>query len=278
MTIALGRYGVWQSIRDFSTDLARQVERLGYGTFWIGGAPGDLVPVEQALAATESLIVATGIVNVWSSPAEQVAEAYHRVVQTYPDRFVLGIGIGHPEATEQYRKPYDTLVDYLDRLDALEVPRERIVLAALRGKVLRLSADRTAGAHPYLVTPEHTRRAREIIGATATLAPEQKFVVGGPDEQTRAIARAKVENPYLHLSNYVRSLRDLGWSEADLTGSGSDELADALVLQGTPETIAHGVDAHLQAGADHVAVQAIGPDVTHDLAALAPALGLQPRS
>lgn len=274
MSIQLARYGVWQHSRDVDAALAESVERLGFGVLWIGSASGDLALAEDALAATEHLTVATGIINVWRNPADQVAESFTRVDERFPGRFVLGVGTGHPEVTAEYRSPYGALVDYLDTLDGLGVPSDRIVLAALGQKMLRLAAQRTAGAHPYLITPAHTRRARETLGAGVLLAPEQKVILGGPDDQTRATARTKVNNPYLHLNNYVRNLRDLGWADADLADGGSDALIDALVIQGNPAAVAVGVNAHLEAGADHVAVQVLGPDIIGALTALAPALGL----
>ncbi|MGB8406410.1 MAG: LLM class flavin-dependent oxidoreductase, partial [Mycobacterium sp.] len=150
----LGRFGVW-TFGAPKPEQAAEIERLGYGAIWPGGSPAaDLAFVEPVLAATENLIIATGIVNVWTAPAAQVAESYHRIEAAYPGRFVLGIGIGHPEHTNEYRKPYDVLVEYLDELDAAQVPVSRRVLAALGPKVLRLAADRSAGAHPYLTTPE----------------------------------------------------------------------------------------------------------------------------
>ena len=173
----LGRFGVWT----FGTpkpEQAVEIEKLGYGALWIGGSPaGDLNYVEPILEQTETLQVATGIINVWTAPAEQVAEAYHRIEDAYPGRFLLGIGIGHPEHTDEYRKPYDVLVEYLDALDAAKVPTSRRVVAALGPKVLKLSAQRSAGAHPYLTTPEHTGSARELVGPTVYLAPEHKVVL-----------------------------------------------------------------------------------------------------
>jgi probable F420-dependent oxidoreductase len=278
MTLELGRYGVWRAAREVHASFAAEIERLGYGALWLGGCPaGGLTLVHELLAATTALKIATGIVNVWESPADEIAASFARIEAAFPGRFVLGIGIGHPEAISEYRSPYDTLVAYLDRLDELDVPSERVVLAALGPKVLKLSADRTGGAHPYLTTPGHTRRAREILGEGVLLAPEQKVVVGtepGPAPQTRAIGRQKVENPYLHLSNYLRNLRDLGWTDADFADGGSDALIDALVIQGDPTAVAAGVTAHLDAGADHVTVQALSPDPLVALTALAPALGL----
>lgn len=278
MGFDLGRYGVWGGATVVDGAFAAEVEALGYTTLSLGGSPdGHLEDVEQLLEATTSLKVVTSIVNVWKDPAEIVAASFRRIEWAHPGRFLLGIGIGHPEATAQYGSPFATLVAYLDVLESHGVPRDQIAVAALGPRVLRLSGQRSAGALPYLVTPEHTRQAREILGAGVLLAPEQKVVVadaGGPTETTRAIARPPVASPYLGLVNYRRNLERLGWTEADLADGGSDELIDALVVQGSPDAVAAGVDAHLDAGAEHVAIQALGPDPLAGLRALAPVLGL----
>jgi probable F420-dependent oxidoreductase len=260
MAIELGRLGVWRRA-DFSPELAVEVERLGYGAIWIGGSPGgDLEIVEQLLDATERITLATGIVNMWKDDAAPIAAAYHRITAKHPDRFLLGVGIGHPEATQEYRKPYDTIVRYLDDLDAAGVPVAGRALAALGPKVLRLAAERTAGAHPYLTTPEHTREARQILGAGPLLAPEQKVVLETDPAKAREIGRPAVAKPYLGLVNYTSNLRRLGWTDEDLADGGSDRLIDALAIHGDGETLAAGVTAHLDAGADHVCIQALGPD------------------
>lgn len=272
----LGTYGVWRGAWQTDTAFATEVERLGYGTLWLGGSPdGELLLVDELLAATSTLMVGTSIVNVWKDSADVVAASFARIEASHPGRFVLGIGIGHPEATSDYRRPYPTLVEYVDRLGELGVPLDRVTLAALGPKVLELAATRTGGALPYLTTPEHTRQSRDLIGAEALLAPEQKVVVGesaGPTESTRAIARPPVHRPYLGLVNYLNNLRRLGWTDADFADGGSDALIDALVVQGDPAAVAAGIHAHLDAGADHVAIQALGPDALGTLAALAPAL------
>jgi probable F420-dependent oxidoreductase len=221
--------------------------------------------------------VATGIVNVWKDPADVVAASFARIDDAFPGRFLLGIGIGHPEATAGYRSPYATLVAYVDDLVGQGVPSDRIALAALGDRVLTLAAQRTGGAHPYLTTPEHTRHARQLVGSGVLLAPEQKVVVAdsaGPTDATRAIARPAVQHPYLSLVNYRSNLLRLGWTEADLDDGGTDALIDALVVQGNPVAVAAGVNAHLQAGADHVAIQPLGDDPLGHLTALAPALDL----
>ncbi|HWL43443.1 MAG TPA: TIGR03620 family F420-dependent LLM class oxidoreductase [Ilumatobacter sp.] len=278
MTIDIGTYGVWRGAWQTDAVFAAEVERLGYATLWIGGSPdGGLTIVDEALEATSALKVATGIVNVWKDPADTVAASFTRIEASHPGRFLLGIGIGHPEATTEYRSPYGVLVSYVDRLGELGVPLDRVVLAALGDKVLRLSADRVGGAHPYLVTPEHTAHARAVLGDGVLLAPEHKVVVTnapGPTEASRAIGRPRVDKPYLGLVNYLNNLRRLGWTDADLADGGSDALIDALVSQGNPQVVAAALAAHLAAGADHVVIQPLSDDPLAELAALAPALGL----
>ena len=184
----LGKIGVWRSAAQLSPRLAVTLERLGYGAIWIGGSPsGDLRLAEQLLDATTTLMVATGIVNIWKDEAVPVAASYHRVQARHPGRFLLGIGVGHPEATgARYVKPYKALAQYLDELDSAQVPIGRRVLAALGPKMLTLAAERAAGAHPYLTTPEHTRRAREIMGSGVLLAPEQKVVLDADSVRPRS--------------------------------------------------------------------------------------------
>jgi len=252
----LGRVGVWRSAGMVTPELAADLEQFGFGTLWLGGSPsGDLTQAEQLLDATTRLTLATGIVNIWQDDAHTVAESFARIEARHPGRFLLGVGAGHPEATQQYAKPYDALAGYVDVLLGDGVPAQSLVLAALGPKVLRLAAERTAGAHPYLVTPEYTRRARAILGAGPLLAPEQKAVLETDPERARAIARQRVRSPYLGLVNYTSNLRRLGWSDEDLSGGGSDALIDALVARGSAEDVAARLREHLSAGADHVCVQ-----------------------
>lgn len=272
----LGRYGVW-TFGTPTVDQAAEIERLGYGAVWIGGSPaGDLEYVEPLLEATETLQVATGIVNVWTADANQVAEAYHRVEAAFPGRFLLGIGIGHPEHTEEYRKPYDVLVEYLDVLDAAKVPTSRRVLAALGPKVLKLSAQRSAGAHPYLTTPEHTGQARNLLGNTVFLAPEHKVVLSTDVDEAREVGRGAVDF-YLNLSNYLNNWKRLGFTDEDVAKPGSDKLIDAVVAHGSADAIVARLEEHHGAGADHVAIQVLGgPEaLIPTLTALAEPLGLQ---
>lgn len=273
----LGRFGVWLG-PSITPGFAAGIEALGYGAAWIGySPPAELDWAEPALAQTTSLQLATGIINVWSAPAAAVAESYHRIENAYPGRFLLGVGVGHPEHTQEYVKPYDALVAYLDELDAAGVPNSRRVLAALGPKVLRLAADRSAGAHPYLTTPEHTAKARELVGNSVFLAPEHKVVLTTDAEEARAIGRKFVDF-YLGLTNYVNNWLRLGFTQADVDKPGSDKLIDSVVAYGTPEQIARRLNEHLEAGADHVAIQVLGrrgdDEVLGALTELAGPLGL----
>jgi probable F420-dependent oxidoreductase len=252
----LGRFGVWRAFSQVTPELAAELERLGYGTLWLGGSPGgDLVQVEELIEATASLTLGTSIVNMWKDDAHTVAASFARIEGRHPGRFLLGVGAGHREATQGYARPYDTLVRYVDVLLGDGVPADSLVLAALGPKVLRLATERTAGAIPYLVPPEHSRQAREILGPGPLLAPEQKVVLETDPERARATGRPRVQNPYLGLVNYTSNLRRLGWRDEDLSDGGSDALIDALVAQGSGEEVAARLAEHFAAGADHVAVQ-----------------------
>lgn len=254
---ALGRFGVWTG-QPVTPDQAAEIEKLGYGTVWVGASPAaDLAFVEPILEKTETLQVATGIVNIWTADAGEVAESYHRIEKAFPGRFLLGVGVGHPEHTQEYTKPYQALVDYLDKLDAAKVPTSRMVIAALGPKVLKLSAQRSAGAHPYLTTPVHTGQARELLGPTVLIAPEHKVVLTDDAEKAREIGRGTVDF-YLGLSNYVNNWKRLGFTEDDLERPGSDRFIDAVVAYGSPDEIAARLSEHLAAGADHVAIQVLG--------------------
>jgi probable F420-dependent oxidoreductase len=216
-------------------------------------------------------------VNIWKDEAAVVAESFHRIESRHPGRFILGVGAGHREATQEYAKPYEALAGYVDRLLGHGVPATGIVLAALGPRVLRLAAERTAGAIPYLVTPEHTRQARELLGPGALLAPEHKAALNSDVAQARQLGRRRVRNPYLGLVNYTSNLRRLGFTDADVTGDGSDALIDALVALGGPEQVAAQLGAHLAAGADHVCVQLLAEtdaDPMPGYEQLAVALGL----
>ena len=274
----LGRFGIWRSASLVTPELAAGIERLGFGALWLGSSPaGDLVQAEELLDATTTLILATSIVNMWQDQPEHAASSFARVQQRHPGRFLLGVGAGHREATQQYARPYQALARYVDVLRAGGVPRDSLVLAALGPRALGLARDRAAGAIPYLVPPEHTRQARAVLGPGPLLAPEHKVVLDTDPGRARALGRTRVQRPYLGLVNYTSNLRRLGWGDADLSGGGSDALIDALVAHGSPAEIAAQLTRHLDAGADHVCLQLIteaGADPLPGYRALAPALGL----
>jgi probable F420-dependent oxidoreductase len=260
----IGTIGVWANYRRFGIDrpdeAAKLVEQLGYSTWWIGGSP-HVQNVRPVLEATTTLAAATGILNVWSNEPAETATAAAAVRADFPDRFMLGIGIGHPEATSDYRRPLTTMRTFLDGLDASETPPpvDERCLAALGPKMLDLAGERTAGTHSYFVPVEHTRAARERLGPGKLVAPELACVIDNDPVRAKAVARdyAKL---YLGLRNYVQNLLDHGFTEADVADGGSDRLIDAVVPQGSPEQIAEIVHAHLDAGADHVCLQPLGED------------------
>lgn len=254
----LGRFGSFG--RGVTPQQATEIEALGYGAVWVGGSPpAALSWVEPILQATTTLCVATGIVNIWSAPAQRVAESFHRIEAAYPGRFLLGIGVGHAEMISEYRKPYNALVEYLDRLDDYGVPANRRVVAALGPRVLGLSARRSAGAHPYLTTPEHTARARELIGPSAFLAPEHKVVLTTDSARARMVGRQALDM-YFNLANYRNNWKRLGFTDDEVSRPGSDRLVDAVVAYGTPDAIAARLNEHLLAGADHVPIQVLTED------------------
>ena len=266
----LGRIGIWRARRHGPRGLD-ELEGLGYSTFWVGGSPStdDARPY---LEATRGLTIATGILNVWQHEPADVAAGHAALAADFPGRFVLGIGIGHPEATSDYTRPLTTMRTFLDGLD---VPRDERTVAALRPKMLQLAAERSLGAFPYFVPVDHTRFAREQIGPDAVLATEVAVVVERDAETARGIAREYAAG-YLSLHNYASNLRELGYGESELAAGGSDRLIDAVIPHGSAEAIAETVRAHLDAGADHVCLQPLGhgPHPSDDYRALAAALSL----
>ena len=259
----LGRFGVWFNPRysdDERTEFVVEAEALGFSTAWLGfgrASINDLQLVARTLDATSTITVATAIVNMWTNDPDDIVASYHRIAARHGDRFLLGIGVGHPESIAAYRQPYATIVDYLDRLDVGGVPTDRRILAALGPRTLELAADRTLGTHPYLVVPEHTREARQLLGPVAVIAPEHKVVLETDPDIARSIGRPFVADPYLKLRNYTNNLRRYGYTDDDINAGGSDRLIDALVLHGSIDQIASGLHAHLDAGADHVAIQVL---------------------
>ncbi|MGW9302896.1 LLM class F420-dependent oxidoreductase [Streptomyces cyaneofuscatus] len=264
---AFGRVGIWSSAlhgsrtddagRKAIAEAVAELEELGYGTLWIGGSPS---PDDAAavVAATRKATVATGILNIWSHTAEEVAARIATVEEAARGRFVLGLGVSHGPMVPQYAKPYSAMVAYLDALDAATPsvePGER-VLAALGPKMLKLAADRALGAHPYLVTTEHTAEAREALGPDALLAPELTVVLDTDPDRARTTARNMLEM-YLQLPNYTANLLRLGFAESDFEGGGSVRLLDALFALGDAEHVKSRTGEYLDAGADHVALQVL---------------------
>lgn len=273
---AFGVFGLFEQWKQLSAAQLRDIEALGYGAIWAGGSPpAELDWVESLLESTERLHVATGIVNIWSSAAGRVAESFHRIETAHPGRFLLGIGAGHPELIAEYKKPYDALTEYLDRLDEYGVPKDRRIVAALGPQVLKLAARRSAGAHPYLTTPEHTAQARALVGPDAFIAPEHKVVLTTDAARARAVGR-KALDIYLKGTNYVNNWKRLGFTDSDVATPGSDALIDALIAYGSTDAVAARLKEHLRAGANHVPVQVLtGPDkLVPALAELAGPLGL----
>jgi probable F420-dependent oxidoreductase len=289
---AIGGVGVWFGALSTATSAEERgavaaIERLGYGALWFGEAPGTKEVFAHAgvvLGDTERIVVATGIAGIYSRDATAASAAANTLAEAFPHRFVLGLGVSHAPAVERrghsYRPPVAAMRAYLDAMDAAEyrappppepVPR---VLAALRPRMLDLARERTAGAHPYFVPVAHTARARALLGDGPVLAPEQAVLLETDAARARTTARAFMR-PYLALPNYVENLRELGYGDEDFAGGGSDRLVDAIVAWGDEAAIAGRVRGHHDVGADHVAVQALGPDVAHavaDLTILAPVL------
>lgn len=262
-----GRYGIWSSalrpggaIPDAEIrEAAAELEELGFGAAWLGGSS-----VEQAvplIEATSRLTVATGILSIWQHEAADTATRFLELESRNPGRFILGIGASHAKFAAQYQRPYSAVVGYLDALDAAKVPAERVVLAALGPKMLELSRDRAGGAHPYLVTPEHTAQAREILGAGPLLAPELKVVLDADPDTARATARGYL-GMYLTLPNYTNSFLRLGFTEDDFANGGSDRLIDAVYAWGDDAQIRSRIEAFHAAGADHLALQIVTPGST----------------
>ncbi|MEU0837877.1 LLM class F420-dependent oxidoreductase [Streptomyces sp. NPDC005962] len=263
---ALGKIGIWTAALRVSesrsaqevSEAAAELETLGYDTLWFGGSPS---PDQAAslLEATDRITVATGILSIWDHEAAYVADRYTAIDAAHKDRFVLGLGVSHSAlAGERYKRPYSAMREYLTALDSapVPVPASHRVLAALGPKMLELSRDRAAGAHPYLVTPEFTAEAREILGDGALLAPDLKVVLEPDLDRARTIARDYL-SMYLKLPNYTNNLLRLGFEEEDFAGGGSDRLLTSVFALGDAEAIRRRVDTFLEAGADHLAVQVV---------------------
>ncbi|MET8231160.1 TIGR03620 family F420-dependent LLM class oxidoreductase [Micromonospora sp. NPDC005298] len=249
-------------------DAATELEDLGYARIWFSGGFGENVAprFRELLDGTARIGVASGIVSIWHSSPSEVAAFAQEAERAHPGRFLLGLGASHAVVVEgggtDYRKPYSRMVEYLGGLDAAGLPAERRVLAALGPRMLGLSRDRSAGAHPYFVPAEHTAEARTAIGPDRLLAPEVAVVLDADATTARATAR-QYTSGYLALPNYTNNLRRFGWTDDDFADGGSDRLVDALIPWGTVEQVAAGLEKHYQAGADEVAIQVLnGGDAT----------------
>jgi probable F420-dependent oxidoreductase len=278
----LGRVGLWTAHLDQvpwsrGREIVQEVEALGYSALWFPEAVGrdGLVASTLTLSASQRLVAATGIVSIYGRDAFTMNSAWRTISEAYPDRFILGLGVSHRPMVEglrgvTYGPPVTAMRHYLDQMDgapylAVNPSQPRRVLAALGPRMLALAAERTDGAHPYNVTPEHTKMARETLGAGKLLAVEQKAVLTTDAAKAREIAR-KALAIYLTLPNYVNNWKRLGFTEFS-----SDQFVDALVAWGDEAAIKRRVEAHLDAGADHVCVQVLD-DVLATWRRLAPAL------
>jgi probable F420-dependent oxidoreductase len=265
---SVGRYGVWSG--GFRSDdpegaperaeAVAELEQLGFGALWLGGNTAARLAA-PLIGATERIVVGTSIQSIWEHKASEAAASFAELEVSHPGRFVLGLGVSHAPIAEGYRRPYSTMVGYLDELDRAGMGSGHRVLAALGPKMLDLSRDRAAGAIPYLVTPEHTAQARERLGEGALLAPEFKVVLDSDPSRARATARAYLAM-YLKLPNYTKNFLNLGFTDADVSGGGSDRLIDAVFAWGDEGTVRARIDAFHDAGADHVALQLVEDDMT----------------
>jgi probable F420-dependent oxidoreductase len=273
-SVDIGRVGIWYGMIDTlptpeAKRAAQLVEELGFGALWVAEAVGrdPFVSAGVLLSATERLPIATGIANIYARDPMTMAAGQKTLAEAYPGRFLLGLGVSHAHLVagvrkHDYSKPYSYMVEYLDKMDKAlfmavgpsEDPGR--LLAALGPKMLELSATRANGAHPYFTTPEHTKIARDTMGADALLAPEQMVVLETDPTEARRIARAGMA-VYLRAPNYLNNLRRIGFDESDWADGGNDRLVDAIVSWGTEEQIAARVAEHHAAGADHVCVQVL---------------------
>ncbi|MBC3193755.1 LLM class F420-dependent oxidoreductase [Pseudonocardia sp. C8] len=273
----LGPLGIWTFRLDLqpmarAREAAAELDELGFGALWVPEAVGrePFASAALLLSATNRMTVATGIASLYARTAVTMNAGWRTLSEAFPGRFLLGVGVSHRSVVEgahrgRYDRPYRTMVDYLDRMDdatflaAAPPAAPSRVLAALGPRMLRLAAERSAGAHTYFVPVEHTKVARDVLGGDAVLAPAQTVVLETDPVEARRIARGFMQM-YLALPNYTENLRRLGWGDDDLAGEGSDGLVDAIVAWGSLDRIADRVQAHLDAGADHVSLQVLSAD------------------
>lgn len=259
-----GDHGAWTSYRAIGEEnagaAAAAAEAAGLGAFWLGGSP-RLETVRPLLESSDAIVVATSVVNIWSyDPADLVRE-FAALEADFPGRVAVGIGVGHPEATSDYKRPLSALENFLDGIDAAAgtIPVERRIIAALGPKMLATSARRSLGTIPYFTSVDHTRTAREAVGPEALVIPEVAYVLDENVERARATAR-RYAKLYLGLSNYTNALLGRGFDQSDLADGGSDRLIDHVIPHGSAADVAARVREHREAGADHVALQALGVD------------------
>lgn len=260
MTIEPGSLGAYLTAAEATAADAVALEAAGYGAVWLAASPSaDLLAAERLLDATGRIAVGTSVLNVWQADAEQVADAYHRITEKHPGRLLVGIGAGHREIDAGYASPLAKVTSYLDTLAAAGVPADRVLLAALGPKMLRLAAGRAAGTLTLQVTPEHTRRAREVLGPGKLVIPGHGVLLDTDPARARATARAAVR-PMLGITSYATNLRRTGYTDQDLTDPFSTRLVDALVLHGNAPAVVAGIRAELAAGASQVGLHALGDD------------------
>jgi probable F420-dependent oxidoreductase len=270
----LGRVGIWsgqlrRADPSAITEAAAELDELGFGSIWIpGGHGGDVFgDAARLLAATTSATVATGILNVWMHTPEETATGHAALTGEHPGRFLLGLGVSHEPAVtnsgQTYARPLAKMRDFLDALDAAAppVPTGERMLAALGPRMLELARDRSAGAHPYLVTPDHTAIARAALGDDPLLATEVMIVLDADPEAARVVARQHLSR-YMVLPNYTNNFLRLGFTEDDLHDGGSDRLVDGLIAWGDLDAITARIGEHHAAGADHVCIQVLQADAT----------------
>lgn len=263
----LGRLGIWSgrfwADRAAAPAAAAALEQMGYGALWFPNRRETFALARELLDATQHVVIAPGIASIWMHPAEQVARDTQSLERAHPSRFLLGLGVSHQHMVDhnapgRYERPVAHMLAYLDALDRAPtpVPPGNRVLAALGPRMLAIARDRSAGAHPYLTTPDHTRRARDILGVGPILAPEQAVVLETDAAEARRIAREHLA-VYLRATNYINNWLRLGFTQEDIADGGSDRLVDALVAWGTVDAVRERVEEHFRAGASHVCIQVL---------------------
>lgn len=272
-TMKLGRVGLWAADFDLqpmtkAQEAIAQVEEMGYSAVWVPEAVlrEPFASCGLLLSATKKMVIATGIASIHARTAQTMNAGWKTLTEAFPDRFLLGMGVSHAPMVSgvhkgTYDKPYSTMVQYLDAMDsgiyfgAKPATEPQRVLAALGPKMLKLSAERGAGAHPYFVPVEHTVLAREVMGAGALLAPEQAVILETDPDKARAIARQHMTT-YTRLPNYVNNLKRFGFEDDEIVNQ-EDRVVDAIVAWGSTDTVVARVKAHFDAGADHVCMQVL---------------------